>query len=178
MEPRKGVKTLIEAAIELLHRRRRIDVCFLLCGNKGEESKPYEELYKNLPISKLIRFAGYRRDLDLLYPSCFCGVIPSTGWDSFPRSSLEMASSGLPVIASRLQGLPECVLDRKTGLLYTPGNTQELVDAIEILLQNPELAERYGKAGRARCEKTLNLVSQRENLQAVLSKRLAATSLG
>ena len=172
MEPRKGVKTLIEAAIELLHRRKRREVFFLICGNKGDESKPYEQMYAGLGIDGLIRFGGYRSDLAKIYASCFCGVIPSTGWDSFPRAPLEMAACGLPVVASRLHGLPESVLDRQTGLLFEPGNSGELADCIERLIDQPELAAEYGRRGRERCEKELNRENQMRRLCAVFLKRL------
>ncbi|MFY9532287.1 MAG: glycosyltransferase family 4 protein [Candidatus Acidiferrales bacterium] len=172
MEPRKGVRTLIEAAIELLHHRKRRDVCFLLLGNKGDESKQYERLYAGLGIDTLIRFGGYRSDVAKIYPSCFCGVIPTSGWDSFPRSPLEMAASGLPVIAARLQGLPESVLDRQTGLLFEPGSAGELAGCIETLLNQPELAAEYGGHGRERCEKELNRDNQRRRLREVFLKRL------
>jgi glycosyltransferase involved in cell wall biosynthesis len=172
MEPRKGVQTLVEAAIELLHGRKRQDVCFLLCGNKGEESKQYEQLYAGLGLESLIRFGGYRSDLAKIYPSCFCGVIPTSGWDSFPRSPIEMAASGLPVVAARLQGLPESVLDRQTGMLFEPGNAAELADLLQTLVEQPELAAEYGRRGRERCEKELSRETQRSRLLAVCRKRL------
>lgn len=172
MEPRKGVETLVEAAIELLHKRHRHDVCFLLCGNKADESKAYEGLYSGLGIDNLIRFGGYRSDLPEIYPSCFCGVIPSSGWDSFPRTALEMAASGLPVIASRLHGLPEAVLDHKTGLLFEPGNYHALADCIEELLNHPEQAAEYGRRGRERCGSELTIANQRAQLRDVFLKRL------
>lgn len=172
MEPRKGVRTLVEAAIELLLHRKRHDVCFLLLGNKGDESKPYERLYAGLGVDRLIRFGGYRSDVAKIYPSCFCGVIPTSGWDSFPRSPLEMAASGLPVIAARLQGLPESVLDRQTGLLFEPGNSKELADCLETLLDGPELAAEFGRLGRERCERELNRENQRRRLREVFLKRM------
>jgi glycosyltransferase involved in cell wall biosynthesis len=172
MEPRKGVATLIEGAIELLYRRKRTDLCFLLCGNRENEAQQYERMYKGLGISDLIRFGGYRSDMAEIYPSCFCGVIPSSGWDSFPRSALEMAAAGLPVIASRLGGLPEAVLDKQTGLIFEPGITAELVGCIETLLNKPELAAEYGRRGRDRCEKELNHENQRRRLREVFLKRL------
>jgi hypothetical protein len=62
MESRKGVSTLVEAAIELLLRRKRQDVCFLLCGNKGGESKQYERMYagrlQGLPEAVLNQSTG------------------------------------------------------------------------------------------------------------------------
>ena len=173
MEARKGLPTLIDAAIELLHRRQRKDVCFVICGNKGDESKAYEEKYADLGISDSVRFCGYRSDLAKIYPGCFCGVIPSSGWDSFPRSPLEMAACGLPVIAARLQGLPESVLEGKTGKLFEPGNSTELADHIETLLGNPEIAKEYGRNGRKRCENELSRQTQLKRLIEVCRKRLA-----
>ena len=172
MEARKGVRVLVSAAIELLARRKRSDVCFLICGNKGNESSEFEQTYSGLGIEEFVRFGGYRSDLAKIYPSCFCGVIPSTGWDSFPRSAVEMAACGLPVIASRLQGLPEAVLDRKTGLLFEPGSSQELADRIATMLDDPRLAASYGRQGRKRCEEELNLADHRRRLANVFRKRL------
>jgi len=172
MEPRKGVHSLVHAAVELLHRRGRRDVCFLLCGNKGEESREYEQIYAGLGLDPFIRFGGYRQDFARILPGCFCGVIPSTGWDSFPRTPLEMGACGLPVIASRLQGLPEAVLDGETGLLYEPGNVTQLADAIASLLDQPQRAAEYGRKGRLRCEGDLHISTQRRRLLEVVRKRL------
>ncbi len=173
MEPRKGLPTLVDAAIELLYHRQRKDVCFVICGNKGDESKAYEEKYEKLGIDQFIRFGGYRSDLSKIYPSCFCGVIPSSGWDSFPRSPIEMAACGLPVIGARLQGLPESILDRKTGMLFEPGNSRELADSIEALLDNPRIAEEYGRKGRERCESELSRATQLRRLCEVCRKWLS-----
>jgi glycosyltransferase involved in cell wall biosynthesis len=172
MEPRKGLPTLVEAAIELLHRRERRDVSFVICGNKNDETKAYEAMYAGLGISHSIHFAGYRSDLREIYPSCYCGVIPSSGWDSFPRSPIEMAACGLPVVASRLQGLPESVLDGKTGLLFEPGNSAQLADCLERLLDQPELAKEYGHNGRIRCENELSKANQIRRMCEVCRKWL------
>jgi glycosyltransferase involved in cell wall biosynthesis len=177
VDERKGIRTLVEAAIELLHRRQRQDVLFLVCGNKGDESKPYEALYDGLGIGESIVFGGYRADLPLLYPSCLCGVIPSSGWDSFPRTAVEMAASGIPVVASRLQGLPEAVLEGQTGLLFTPGDAQGLAGCLERLLDDPEQARALGQAGRRRCERELNLAVQRRRLTEVALRRIGTQAI-
>lgn len=173
MEHRKGVRTLIEAAIELIVSRKRADVCFLICGNKGDESREYEAMYSELHIEGKIRFGGYRSDMLRLYSSCLCGVIPSTGWDSFPRTSIEMAAMGLPVIASRLQGLCEAVIDGETGLLFEPGNATALADLLERILDSPTLAETLGRNGRLRCERELNLEVQKARFLSVIQERLS-----
>jgi glycosyltransferase involved in cell wall biosynthesis len=171
---RKGIRTLIDAAIEVLHKRGRTDVCFLLCGNSGDESKPYEALYEQLPIAPSIRFLGYRKDVLQIFQSAYAGIIPSSGWDSFTLSSVEMAACGLPIIASRLQGLAEAVLHEKTGLNFEPGNATALADAVERLADDPGLARAYGDAGRKRTVSELTLVRQKANLLKAIRRRLPA----
>jgi len=172
MERRKGVHVLIEAAIKLLIDRKRTDVCFLLTGNRGDESHQYEKMYSGLGIDHLIRFAGYRSDMPEIYRSSFCGVIPSSGWDSFPRTSLEMPASGLPLVASRLQGLVEAVIDGETGFLFEPGNSTMLADCLEKLLDNPQIAWEMGQQGRNRCETEYSLEIQKNRFMKVIKKRL------
>ena len=170
--PRKGIDTLIRAAVELLSVRKRSDVYFLLCGNQGQESQPYEAIYEGLGIQSWIRFAGYRTDLLPIFQSSYCGVLPSSGWDSFTLSSVEMAATGLPIVASRLQGLAEAVLDGETGLLVEPGHVTELADRLEQLLDDPEAARRFGRAARARCERELTVELQKERLLRAIRRHI------
>ena len=172
MEKRKGVRTLIEAAIDLLTKRKRTDVCFVLFGNKDDQSREFEQMYAGMGIDEYIRFGGYRPDLGKIYPGCYCGVIPSTGWDSMPRSVLEMAACGLPVIGSRLQGICESVLDQRTGVLFEPGNSRELADCLEKLLNNPQLAEQYGREARRRCERELTMEINKQRFLEVVRWRM------
>jgi glycosyltransferase involved in cell wall biosynthesis len=171
---RKGIRTLIDAAIEVLHKRGRTDVCFLLCGNSGDESKPYEALYEQLPIAPWIRFLGYRRDVVQIFQSAWCGIIPSSGWDSFTLSSVEMAACGLPIIASRLQGLAEAVLHEKTGLNFEPGNAMALADCIERMADHPTETRAFGDAGRQRAANELTLARQKAGLLRAIRRRLPA----
>ena len=69
-----------------------------------------------------------------IFQSAFCGVLPSSGWDSFTLSSVEMAATGLPIVASHLQGLAEAVQHEHTGLLFEPGSSLALANALERLL--------------------------------------------
>lgn len=174
---RKGVHILIKAARELLETRGRTDLCFLLCGNKDDESRPFEAMYAGGGLEPYIRFGGYRTDLDKIAPGCFCGVIPSVEWDSYTMSSLEMAASGLPVVASDLQGLAEAVVDGKTGLLFEPGNPIALADAIDRLRENPAEAASLGGAGRIRVENELSLNAQQGRILDAIRARFAANGI-
>jgi glycosyltransferase involved in cell wall biosynthesis len=177
MEERKGVRTIIESAIELLKHRQRRDVHFLFLGNKTGESATYEEMYATLGIDEFITFGGYRKDLSSLFPGCFVGVIASSGWDSFPRTSLELAACGLPLIVTDLGGLPETVVDNVTGYVIPPRDAHALADKIEALLENASIAHRMGKASRARCEAEYSLAVQFRRLEGVVRRRLLGDSL-
>ena len=89
-----------------------------------------------------------------------------------------MPASALPVVASRLQGLVEAVIDSKTGLLFEPGNTAMLADFLERLLDNPQLAKEMGRQGRIRCEAEFSLEIQKRRFLEVIKKRLLLKGIG
>lgn len=155
MEPRKGVAVLIRAAIYLFDVMKRRDFHFLIIGNKAGEETIYQEMlsgYKD--VVNHVTFGGYRNDVCNIIPSCSIGAIASTGWDSFTVSSLEIASCGLPLIVSELQGLKETVENEKTGYTFEPGNYHALSNFIALLLDNEQLRFELGQSGRQRvCER-------------------------
>ena len=150
MERRKGVHVIIDAAYELINVRGRKDVHFLFLGNRDGEEKVFLSKYQGSDSEKYISFGGYRNDIREILSSSYLGVIASTGWDSFTMSSMEIASSGLPLIVSNLQGLAETVINDETGFLIEPGNYTELADKISLLVEDPELKNRMGHSGRQR----------------------------
>jgi glycosyltransferase involved in cell wall biosynthesis len=174
IQERKGVDVLLRAASEMVHGRGRRDVHFLLVGNRQDEEKGYRYLYDGTGAECYITFGGYRNDVPRLLPSCFLGVIPSTGWDSFTMSSLEMAACGLPLLASRLQGLVEAVDHGRTGYLFEPGDHSALADRIEQLLDDPAQYSSLSQAGRARIEHGFSLEHQLQGL--VNAVRLVAVT--
>ena len=172
MQARKGVDVIIRAAVELIDRRARDDVHFLFLGNKPGEEAPYAPLYRGSRAERHISFGGYRGDLDRILPSCDVGCIASTGWDSFPRSAVEMAACGLPLVVSRLQGLVETVEDGVTGYLVPPGDADGLADRLAELLDAPDLRRRMGEQARRRILRGYTLEVQRHNLIARVWEQL------
>lgn len=156
-EPRKGIAVIIEAANALC--RERNDVAFVLCGNKAGEELPYVELLSEAAKPNTI-FGGYRDDLNRLHRGCYAGVIASTGWDSFPMSSLEMQSSGLPVLVSDLQGSKETIAPGQSGILFSPGDSRGLADLINRLCDSPAEQQEMGLQARSHIEKNLSKEAQ------------------
>ena len=79
-------------------------------------------------------------------------VVPSEWYDNSPLVIYEAMAYGKPVIATRLGGMPELIIEGETGLLFDAGNAEQLAEKIRHLWDRPELAERFGVAARAKAE--------------------------
>jgi glycosyltransferase involved in cell wall biosynthesis len=78
------------------------------------------------------------------------GLMPSVFPDPCPTVALEAMATGIPLIASRIGGLRDIVADGVTGILVRPGDHDELRRAMSRFLQEPDLGNELGHAGRAR----------------------------
>ena len=79
-------------------------------------------------------------------------------------SVLEAMAYGKPVVASRIGGIPELVVDGETGVLFEPGDADELRNHINRLMNDPSLRSRMGVAGRSRAEKQFSVDKHNANL--------------
>jgi glycosyltransferase involved in cell wall biosynthesis len=75
-------------------------------------------------------------------------ILPSIWYENFPRTLVEAFSCGLPVISSRIGALAELIEDGVTGLLFEPGNSDELTAKLEWAQQNPEQMRQMGQNAR------------------------------
>ena len=106
---------------------------------------PIDEFTRSVGWCSLAELPRHYRDADIC-------LVPTIAQDSLSRTSVEAMASGLPVIASRIGGLPCTVTDGVTGLLCDPGDPADLACKIGRLLDDPELRRRMGLAGRKRFE--------------------------
>ncbi len=81
----------------------------------------------------------------------------SSRWEGLPYVLLEAMAAGLPVVSTAVDGVGECVVDRKTGLLVRPQDPEDLARALIELAQSPSLRSSYGVAGRERVTKMFTL---------------------
>jgi glycosyltransferase involved in cell wall biosynthesis len=135
-------------------RAQQPNARFRICGLTVPGRERYEEqLFRvlresGLPPQSFSLFRDREDVQDLLRGSAIfvnCSVVP----ESFGLAALEAMSLAIPVIAPRSGAFPEILKDRETGLLYSPGNREELAASILSLLRDPPLAQRIGLAGRA-----------------------------
>jgi glycosyltransferase involved in cell wall biosynthesis len=104
-------------------------------------------------------------------------LVLSSDTEGLPGVVLEAGAAGLPVVATRVGGVTECVADGETGLLVEPGDADALHAALHSLLADPPAARRQGETGRRRVEESfcLDRVAER---YAELYLRLAAARPG
>jgi glycosyltransferase involved in cell wall biosynthesis len=117
------------------------------------------------PQDELVR-AYARASLFVLAPV----VVPDGDRDGIPNVLVEAMASGVPVVSTRISGIPELIEDGANGLLVEPGDAAALAEAIKRLLIHPQLASRLASAGR--------LTVQRDFDLAVNSRRVANVLAG
>jgi glycosyltransferase involved in cell wall biosynthesis len=108
-----------------------------------------QKLVGSLRLDDRVEFTGrlHGEELARRYRSADCFVLPSLA-ESFSMSLLEAMASGLPVVASRIGGIPELVEDRINGRLVSPGNVQDLVCALNWISSSSERRQRIAHANR------------------------------
>ena len=142
----KDQATLLKAISQLNDHSIHLD----LVGS-GPSWESCKDLAKSLAIEDQVSFLGDRRDVpDLL--AQFQIFILSTNYEGLPISILEAMRSGLPVVATSVNGIPEEVEHGKTGLLVPRQDVKALADALQTLIQSPEIRQQMGKAGRQKFE--------------------------
>jgi len=144
LRPEKSFGTLVEALAEL--RARGVNAHALIAG-EGPEREMLEQLAADLDVTGHLALAGAREDVADLLATADIGVCCSR-FEGGPLSVMEYMQAGLPVLATRVGGLPELVADGVTGVLVPPGDARELAAAAAGLIADPARAAALGTAGR------------------------------
>jgi glycosyltransferase involved in cell wall biosynthesis len=160
VDERKGGQVLARALAEVVIPRFP-DLIVLAVGGG---------MIPNLPNVRPIGFVAPEQ-VARYYSAADVFAAPSLA-DNLPYTVLEAMASEVPVVASRVGGIPEQVVDQETGLLFTPGSWQELGSALNTLLATPAKAAAMGRAGRRRVEEVFAMepfVREYEQLYASLA---------
>ena len=161
MEPVKNHAMLLDA-VALLAARGVAFELWLIGGGAGRDVLAARAA--SLGISARVRFMGYRDDIPALLGRSDIGVLTSLK-EGIPRAALESMASGLPMVATRVNGSREVVRDGDTGFLVDVGDVAGLTAALERLARDPELRMRMGERGRE--------VVRAEFDEAIIVRRLA-----
>lgn len=151
----KGQRYLLEAIPKVLQEFPQVQ--FLIAG-EGNLKPKLMSLTERSGINKNVRFLGYRKDISEILSVLDIFALPSL-WEGLPFVVLEAMAKAKPVVATDVDGIPEAVVDRVTGILVPPRNSRKLTEAILRLLKNSSLRKTIGENGRRRVEKFFKLES-------------------
>lgn len=143
---RKGLSFLIDAAPRVLERYPGAQ--FLIMGRGHLEQRLRQQIAER-NLQDGVHLLGFVPDASEQMPGWDLLALPSL-WEPFGQVVLEAMSHGLPVVTTTGDGPESIVVDGETGLLVPPGEAPALAVAILRLLDDPDLAQRMGQAGRQR----------------------------
>jgi glycosyltransferase involved in cell wall biosynthesis len=152
----KGVREFVEAAVLL--KQRGVSARFVLVGDPDGEnpaSVPEQQL-GDWQKEGVVECWGRREDIPQVLAQAHVVCLPSYR-EGLPKSLLEAASSGRPIVTTDVPGCREIVRDGDNGILVEARNVNALADALGKLIADPALRQRMGNRGR---ERVLNEFSQ------------------
>jgi glycosyltransferase involved in cell wall biosynthesis len=165
--PGKGQKEAV-LALDLL-KRRRPDVRLLVVGEVKDRRYAGEvrETVRRLGLEKDVIFPGFREDLSGILALLKVLILASTV-DSLGRVGLEAMAAGTPVVAVAAGGLPEVVIDGRTGVLVKSADPARIAEGAARVLDDPELARAVAEGGRRFVEENYPLEGQVRKIERVL----------
>jgi len=148
IEPLKGVEILLEAMSRLPRESRNVRVLLIGPIDSAYRTTLHSKV-ERMGLSGCIEFVGYQTPVQPWIAVADLIVHPSL-YEAFPRVILEAMAMAKPVIASRVGGVAEAVVDEETGILVSAEDPDALAAALARLITDAALRERMGKAGLER----------------------------
>lgn len=171
----KGIDVLLKATSRLGDPAR---VQINLIG-EGDQEDALRELARNLGIAEYVKFWGKidNREIVDAYAQTDVLVLPSVWPENQPVSITEALAGGIPVLASRVGGVPELVIDRQTGLTFSAGSSEELSIAMQEMIEDEDLRHTLGEGGR-RLIAGVSFDSQAKRLESIYDEVLLSERKG
>lgn len=140
----KGHHVILEAAKRILAKEP--EALFLFVGD-GPQQRNLERAIAQLGLGDHVGLLGLRDDVPRILASADL-YVTAAFHEALGQATIEAMAAGLPVVGTRVGGVPELVLNGETGLLVPPGDADALASAILELLADPERAKAMGQRGR------------------------------
>ncbi|NTV45648.1 MAG: glycosyltransferase family 4 protein, partial [Chlorobiales bacterium] len=166
----KGFPYLIEAAAILAKKRN--DLAFMVSG-EGKLEAELKALVEKAGLGDSFQFWGFCANVDPYMKGCDLFVLASL-FEGMPNVVMEAMAVGTAAVATDVNGARELMEDGKTGLIVPPKDPQALADAIEKLIDNPELRKTFGKNGIVRVQEYFTIPKMVDNLERYFQEKLKA----
>lgn len=169
LTPHKGHHVLLGAATIIMREYPHFK---LLIVGDGPIRIELEEHAKRAGIFNNTIFTGLRENVFPLLKLANIFVLASTEREGLGIALIEAMAAGLPVIGTRLGGIPEVIEENINGLLSAPGDVRGLATAIKILIDSKGLAERMGRQGEKIYHEKFSVPQMIRNLESLYDKLL------
>ncbi|KHO48199.1 MAG: group 1 glycosyl transferase [archaeon GW2011_AR5] len=143
----------VDSIIEVFRNLVKTTPCRLVLVGDGPEKYRIRKKVARFGLSKDVIFAGSRKDMEKFYSAADVFLMSSLR-EGLPLSILEAMSSSLPVVSTKVGGIPEAVKNNRTGYLVRFGDTDGMTDKLQDLLGNDKKMEKMGRAGREKVLKS------------------------
>jgi glycosyltransferase involved in cell wall biosynthesis len=164
----KGFDLLIRAAHKLINNGRDMEV--RIAGD-GDAEPQLRSLIGELGLVGRVQLLGYQCDPRPLYEAADVFVLSSLR-EGLPNVVLEGMAMEVPVVATRIAGVPRLVRDGETGVLVEPGSAPELAAGLARLLDDPAARARLATAGRRTVAENYSFSARMQKVRAVYDKLL------
>lgn len=128
--PRKGLETLLHALAQMTQAGLPVQLRAVGKFETPEYEQEILALTAKLGIAEHVEWRGFRSDTPAEFAAMDLFVLPSLFGEGMPMVVLEAMSFGVPVIASRVEGIPEAIIDGRDGLITAPGDATALAEAV------------------------------------------------
>jgi len=168
LNPQKNFALFLDIAAQLAPRFP--DLHFLLAGD-GPEEQMLREKASALGIANRVTFSGYVADTRLVYLAADVLLMPSR-YEGLPMTLLEAMAMGLPVVASKLDGIAEVIGDGSEGFLVPSDDAALFVERTAALLADAELSARISKNARAKIEASFSVERMTSSVEDIYDRFL------
>jgi glycosyltransferase involved in cell wall biosynthesis len=160
LSPPKDAQTVI-AAIRHLGQKVKL----VIVGD-GEQRETIQKEISKQGLEDCVLLTGERNDIPEILAATDIFIL-SSFWEGLPRSIIEAMMAGLPVVASRVGGVPELVQEGENGFLFAPGDAESCAEKIQRLLNDTGLRERMGRVSRQKALQEFSLDRMLEETRRV-----------
>jgi glycosyltransferase involved in cell wall biosynthesis len=167
----KGINHAIDAWPAVLDRQ---PTARLLLVGSGEQETALRAQVTRLKLTDSVVFAGMRSDIPAVLRGSDLVLLPSIYGENLPTVLMEAGGCGRPVVASDVGGIGDIVANGETGLLVPPGDAPAIATAVLHLLDDADLRNQMGGAGRRRMERLFDARLWAGSLRAVYQKAIDA----
>lgn len=171
LERIKGIGVLAQAIPRVLEDAPAVRFVFIGAARSEQKASAWADRLQTVGGER-VSVLGYLEEGEMMswYQRADIAVVPSLNYESFSYTCAQAMAAGLPVVASRIGGIPETVPDGECGMLIPPGDVDALVEALVKLAQEPELRCAMGVAAAERASRRFSASILAEEFLAIYQR--------